>query len=191
MVVTLRFTPAWAARCLNAAEDFLQSQRRWAALAVFWGRACAAGAAGLALSATSTADVSALRSRPVSSFVSRPDARIARLEKFFETYHCPAPHHTSEYLRAADEYGLDYRLLPAISIRETLCGVTARQENNRWGYHPGRQSFPSIKLGIDFLAHRLTQHKLYKGKSLQEKLFTFNPRTAYPKEVERIMRQIE
>jgi len=65
--------------------------------------------------------------------VSRPDPRIARLEKFFESYHCPAPHHTSEYLRAADSYRLDYRLLPAVSIRETLCGRTEKQQHNAWG----------------------------------------------------------
>ena len=176
MVVTLRFTPAWAVRCLNVAEDFWPRHRKWA-------RAIGVGAASLALCATTTADVPAARIRPT------PDPRIARLESFFKIYHCPAPYHTSEYLRAADGYGLDYRLLPAISIRETLCGMTAKQQNNRWGYH--RESFPSIEVGIDFLAHRLAQHTFYKGKALQDKLFTYNPRTAYPEEVKRIMRQIE
>lgn len=116
---------------------------------------------------------------------------MAHLEKFFRYYHCATPYHSFEYLRAADGYGLDYRLLPAVSIRETLCGATSKQENNLWGYHPGQQSFTSIAEGIEVIAKRLAQHPLYRGKTLQDKLFTYNPRPAYPKEVERIMSQIE
>ena len=85
---------------------------------------------------------------------------------------------------------MDYRLLPALSIRETHCGL-AERHNNYWGYHPGRQSFPSIQAGIDFVAQQLAENPPYRGKSLQEKLFTYNPLPAYPEEVKRIMRQIE
>jgi hypothetical protein len=120
---------------------------------------------------------------------SKLDPRIDRLERFFRVYHCPLPHHTSEYLRAADDYGLDYRLLPAVSIRETLCGKATRRENNHWGFH--QESFPSIEVGIDFLARRLSQHRLYKGKTIHDKLFAYNPLPAYPEEVKRIMLQIE
>lgn len=122
--------------------------------------------------------------------VSRADQRVERLRAFFQAYRCQEPHHVQEYLRAADVYGLDYRLLPAISIRETTCGWT-EQDNNWWGYHPGRQIFPSVEAGIDFVARRLAKEPPYAGKSLREKLYTYNPRPAYPVEVERIMRQIE
>lgn len=185
MVVTLKLTAPWAVRCLIATERFLQSKRKWPRLAPVWARALGAGLFGLALSATTTADV------PAVFIVTKPDPRVTRLEKFFKNYRCPTPYHTAEYLRAADGYGLDYRILPAISIRETLCGVAERQQHNRWGYHPGHQTFPSIEVGIDFLAQRLTQHPFYKGKTLQNILFTYNPRPAYPDEVTRIMRQIE
>jgi hypothetical protein len=81
--------------------------------------------------------------------------------------------------------------LPAVSIRETSCGKGAQQPNNFWGYHPGQQSFPSIAEGIEFVAQRLAEHPAYKGKTLDGKLFTYNPRAAYPGEVKRIMMQIE
>ncbi len=113
------------ARCFAAAENFMRSCRKWPILAAPWTRPFAAAAAGLVFISTHTADV------PAATF--KPDPRIGRLEKFFKIYHCPAPHSTFEYLRAADGYGLDYRLLPAVSIRETQCGVTERQRNNRWG----------------------------------------------------------
>ncbi len=118
-----------------------------------------------------------------------PDPRIARLERFFHEYHCPAPYHVAGYLHAADDYLLDYRLLPAVSIRETRCGAAAA--NNRWGFRNGQHRFLSVDAGIEFLAHRLAEHPYYKGKTLPQKLFTYNPLPAYPGEVMRIMRQIE
>jgi hypothetical protein len=182
VVIKLKFTPTWTVRCLFAAEQFLQPHR-----VIFWTRALSGALAGLAVCATTTADVPPDRMKPFPT----PDHRIARLEKFFKTYHCPTPYHTSDYLRAADGYGLDYRLLPALSVRETLCGKAERQQHNSWGYHPGHQSFPSIETGIDFIAQRLSRDQLYKGKTLDDKLFTYNPRSAYPGEVRRIMGQIE
>jgi hypothetical protein len=130
-----------------------------------------------------------LASDSISTVAPQPDPRIGRLNGFFKSFHCPAPYHASEYVRAADRYGLDYRLLPAVSIRETLCGKAERHPNNPWGFH--QESFPSIAAGIDFLARRLTQHPYYKGKTILEKLFTYNPKPAYPGEIDRIMRKIE
>ncbi len=117
------------------------------------------------------------------------DSRISKLEKFFDRYRCGKPYPVRDYLRVADGYGLDYRVLPAISIRESGCGKSAKPLNNLWGFH--QQDFASIKEGIEFLANRLMQHPYYKQKTLQQKLFTYNPKAAYPEEILRIMRQIE
>jgi hypothetical protein len=187
VVVTLRLTPSWAVRCFTAAHNFLQHRGKRTTRAVFWARALGTVAVGLVLSAATTADVPAARIK----LIPNADPRITRLEKFFRYYHCTTPYPTSDYLRAADHYGLDYRLLPAISIRETACGVGQQRENNHWGYHADQQSFPSVADGIDFMSRRLTEHPFYRGKTLQAKLFTYNPRAAYPEEVRRIMRQID
>jgi hypothetical protein len=138
---------------------------------------------GLALCANSSATLPPLPPKPA------PDPRAARLEQFFERYRCPSPQHVTEYLLAADDYGLDYRLLPALSIRETHCGIEETR-NNRWGYHPGRQGFSSIEAGIDYVARQLAENPTYRGKSLRDKLFTYNPRPAYPREVQQIMLEI-
>lgn len=143
-------------------------------------------AAGLALAIASTAD-----QPPPIGVIFPPDPRVERLERFFHHYNCPTPYHVAEYLRASDGYRLDYRLLPAISIRESLCGAFEQMENNHWGYHPDHQSFPTVDAGIDYVARQLAEGIYYHGKSLQEKLFVYNPRPAYPIEVQRIMRQIE
>lgn len=127
---------------------------------------------------------------PEASFKPARDIRFDRLGRFFQRYNCPEPLHISDYLRVADGYGLDYRLLPALSIRETHCGIEDTR-NNHWGYDPGRQAFDSIEAGIDFVAQQLALTPLYRGKTVQEKLFVYNPLPDYPQEVIRIMRQIE
>ena len=75
------------------------------------------------------------------------DQRHARLETFFQSFGCPAPYHVREYLGAADTYDIDYRLLPAISVLESTCGIYQR-ENNRWGWASARKGFASFRAGI-------------------------------------------
>jgi hypothetical protein len=155
-----------------------------------------AGVCGVLFFATVTADADLTGdTRPVfelSTPVARPltEPRSARLERFFRRYRCPEPTYISEYLRIADENQLDYRLLPAISIRETQCGVHENR-NNRLGYHPEEAGFPTVLAGIEFIGKRLAEHPYYKGKDVAAKLFRYNPMAAYPDEVQRIMHQIE
>jgi hypothetical protein len=118
------------------------------------------------------------------------DPRSHRLARFFQHYNCPEPLYIRDYLRAADEHGLDYRLLPAISIRETQCGVTER-EHNRFGFHPESAKFPSVTAALEFIAERVARHPYYRGRNLRDKLFRYNPYPAYPGEVLALMRQIE
>ena len=48
------------------------------------------------------------------------DTRVEKLVAFFRAYRCPQPFHVQEYLRAADANAIDYRLLPAVSVRRAL-----------------------------------------------------------------------
>ena len=118
------------------------------------------------------------------------DPRGARLEAFFKTYGCPAPLHVSDYLRAADSHALDYRILPAISLVESTCGAFEKM-NNRWGWDSAQTGFPSVPAGIEFISEQLADGPPYKGKSVKEKLFTYNPYPQYVRQVEKLMRQIE
>jgi hypothetical protein len=177
MRVVLKLRSARAARCLEAAAaTSMPSMPRRIGLTF----------AAMALAIASTADMA-----PPIGVLVPSDPRVPRLERFFQHYNCPTPYHVSEYLRASDGYNLDYRLLPAISVRESQCGAWEQMENNFWGYHPDRQSFPSVEAGIDYVARQLAQNPYYRGKTLVEKLFVYNPRRAYPIEVQRIMSQIE
>jgi hypothetical protein len=185
VIVIIRVKPSEAANWLIRAEKHFGRFLNLTRMSLM--RTIGVAAAGCALYVP-TADFAG--PLPADRMV-QPDPRALRLEAFFRHYHCPSPHYVSEYLRVTDSYGLDYRLLPAISIRETQCGVESAEMNNHWGYHPGRQTFPSIEAGIDFVARQLAEGPVYKDKSLHDKLFTYNPLPAYPDEVKRIMRQIE
>jgi len=118
------------------------------------------------------------------------DPRGARLEAFFRSYGCPAPLHVKDYLRAADSHALDYRILPAISLVESTCGAFEKM-NNRWGWDSAQSGFPSVPEGIEFITTQLAEGPPYKGKTLKEKLFTYNPYPQYVRQVERLMQQIE
>jgi hypothetical protein len=85
---------------------------------------------------------------------------------------------------------LDYRILPAISLVESTCGAFERM-NNRWGWDSAQSGFPSVPAGIDYITEQLADGPHYKGKTVKEKLFIYNPYPQYVRQVERLMHQIE
>ena len=118
------------------------------------------------------------------------DKRHERLEAFFQSFGCPAPHHVKEYLGTADSFDIDYRLLPAISVLESTCGVHQRL-NNRWGWDSARKGFASFRAGLEYIARQLTEGRYYKGKTLEEKVHMYNPKPEYSLLVKKLMRKIE
>jgi hypothetical protein len=118
------------------------------------------------------------------------DLRIEKLKTFFASYGCPTPQHALDYVRAADLFQIDYRVLPAISLLESTCGVNARW-NNRWGWNKTLGAFDSIPEGIAFITSQLAEGNPYRDKTLEQKLFTYNPERSYPRKVKQLMSEIE
>jgi hypothetical protein len=117
------------------------------------------------------------------------DERRLKLQAFFESYRCPAPYHVEDYLREADRNAIDYRLLPAISVRESTCGRHGRL-NNHWGWDSARSGFSSVKAGIRYLARTLALGPRYKDKTIDGKLKIYNPNLRYVAEVMQLMEEI-
>lgn len=132
--------------------------------------------------------VSNLAQQPAQS-VYKDDPRLPRLQAFFHDAHCLLQHLAPDFLEAADRQGLDWRLLPSISVVETGCGRTARG-NNIFGWNSGRKEFASLREAISVVASRLGQSKLYRGKSLSQLLATYNPRPRYAGLVRSLMNQL-
>jgi len=66
---------------------------------------------------------------------------------FFEKTGCPAREYSQAFLDAADDYQLDWRLLPSISFVESTGGKAA-PHNNIFGWDNGRSSFSSPTAAI-------------------------------------------
>ena len=117
------------------------------------------------------------------------DPRIVRLHQFFTKLRCPIRDLADDFVRAADDNNLDWRLLPSISIIESG-GGKAYKNNNVLGWGNGDREFPTIRAGIHQVAFKLGRSALYRNKSVDDKLHIYNPNEEYAPKVEAVMRRI-
>jgi hypothetical protein len=117
------------------------------------------------------------------------DARVGAVRGFFERAGCPAREYSQVFLAAADNYQLDWRLLPSISFVESTGGKAA-PHNNIFGWDNGRSRFSSPTAAIWGVAYQLGQSKLYRDRSLNQLLAIYNPNPGYAARVKSIMSQI-
>jgi hypothetical protein len=120
---------------------------------------------------------------------SRVDPRLTSLNRFFHKSECPAEKYSAVFLQAADNYELDWRLLPSLSFIETTGGKSARN-NNFFGWDSGRAQFASPAAGIHAVGYRLKHSSLYKDKKLDKLLAVYNPDAEYGQKVKSVMRRI-
>jgi hypothetical protein len=117
------------------------------------------------------------------------DPRLTTLRSFFHRWDCPAEHYAATFIEAADDYKLDWRLLPSISFVESTGGKYAGN-NNLFGWDSGRTQFTSPAAGIHAVGYQLSHSDLYRAKSLDGLLFTYNPDPDYAQVVKSVMRRI-
>jgi hypothetical protein len=123
------------------------------------------------------------------SSVNQNDPRLSRLRKFFADRDCPLQDSAKDFLVAADQNELDWRLLPSISMIESSGGKDYRN-NNVFGWDSCKERFPSVRAGIHYVAAQLGKSSRYKGKDVDSKLQIYNPLPEYPGRVEAVMRSI-
>jgi Mannosyl-glycoprotein endo-beta-N-acetylglucosaminidase len=119
----------------------------------------------------------------------RADPRLEALRHFFEKFNCPAIDYSLAFLEAADDYDLDWRLLPSISYVESTGGKSARN-NNLFGWDSGHAQFTSPTAGIHEVGYRLAYSDLYRDKDLDGILATYNPDAEYAEKVKSVMQRI-
>lgn len=127
-------------------------------------------------------------SPPIKPAVST-DPRLIRIRQYFIERDCPAHQYAEDFLLAADRHNLDWRLLPSLSMIESTGGKEARN-NNMFGWDNCDVRFNTHQEGIYKVASRLAQSPFYKGKSLDRKLKTYNPRPQYGHKVKLVMAQL-
>lgn len=118
------------------------------------------------------------------------DQRVENLNQFFRRYKCPQPYRSEQYVQVADKYDLPYELLPVLSLKESTCGKRVFRPNNYWGY--GSVRFLSVEEGMNFVADKLANGNYYKGKTLDQKLRTYNSvNKDYPSHTKSLMQSID
>jgi len=100
--------------------------------------------------------------------------KIRSLEKFFDGYTSPLKANSKTFVEVAEKYGLDYRLLPAISCMESSCGkllIEGSYNPFGWGIY-GNQAiyFKDYDEAIDTVGKGLKENYLARGLNTPEKI---------------------
>jgi hypothetical protein len=119
----------------------------------------------------------------------RNDPRLEKIRTFFTTLNCPAWKYAGTFLEAADDYALDWRLLPSLSYVESSGGKAA-PNNNLFGWNSGKARFSSPHAAIHIIGFRLAHSGTYRDKDLDTLLETYNPNAEYAAKVKSVMRRI-
>ena len=95
------------------------------------------------------------------------EARLTILGDFLDSYHSPLVPYASFILETSEKYGLDWRLLTAISGNESLFGrVTPPNCYNAWGWgihSRGTLCFSNWAEGIEAVAQGLKENYIDQG----------------------------
>ena len=118
-----------------------------------------------------------------------PDPRTIRLRNFLARLHCPVQYLSEDFIQAADDNQLDWRLLPSISVIESG-GGKAYRNNNIFGWDNGLMPFPTIRAGINHVAFKLGKSSLYRNRDVVGKLRIYNPDENYVSAVLNVMNRI-
>lgn len=94
------------------------------------------------------------------------DSRVTALKKYLENKNSPMSDYSQDFIYWADEYDLDWRLLPAIAGVESSFGKRIPVGSyNAYGWANGKYLFSSWENGIETVAKTLSQKYVSKGKN--------------------------
>jgi hypothetical protein len=112
--------------------------------------------------ATDSAGVSAAL-KPIESQTTQKDKRVEALERVFENYNSPLAPYAEAYVKSADKYGVDWRLLPSIAGLESSFGKRMIPGTyNAYGWGSGTIYFTSWEDGIDKINSKLKSNYMDK-----------------------------
>ncbi|MEK7610760.1 MAG: hypothetical protein AAB486_00090 [Patescibacteria group bacterium] len=95
--------------------------------------------------------------------------RETKLNKLLIRYHSPLAEQSKTFIAVADKYGLDWRLLPAITGMESTFGQFLIEDSfNPFGWGGGYIYFDSFEDGIDTVGRELA--KRFKTHTTPEEI---------------------
>lgn len=103
----------------------------------------------------------------VSSEIEIADSRVEIIRQYLKRYNSPLEPYAEEIVEAADQYGLDYRLITAIAQQESnLCKRIPPNTYNCWGWgihSQGTLGFESFSEGIWTVTKGVKQNYVDEG----------------------------
>lgn len=102
------------------------------------------------------------------------DARVELVRQYLERYNSPLVNYSSFIVEKADEYGIDFKLIPAIAQQESnLCKVIPPDTFNCWGWgihSKGTLGFNSYEEAIETVTLGLKKEYIDKGYVTPEEI---------------------
>lgn len=115
------------------------------------------------------------------------DSRAALIDAYFKKKNMPLEGYGAKMVEVADQYNLDYRLLPALAVREQSGGLRLPRScpnktvsYNVFGWASGKTCFTSYNQAIETVGMKLGTLSYYKGKPIIKLLQTYNPPSVAP-----------
>lgn len=112
----------------------------------------------------------------IDSQVIAADARVIIVQRFLQSYGSPLAEHANTLVSSADKYGLDYKLLPAIAMKESGgCKAIPANSHNCWGWgihSEGSLGFDSYDEGIETVSSGLKEYYIDLGYETVEDIMT-------------------
>jgi hypothetical protein len=135
----------------------------------------------------------------VSGTYSSSDARPQLIRNYFIRYNSPMVGLENYIVEKADQYELDYRLIPAIAQQESnLCKIIPPNTYNCWGWgihSEGTLGFSSYEEAIEVVMSGLKSEYIDKGyttpDTIWKKYTPGSPDGAWAKGVNQFMSQME
>ncbi|MBU3956993.1 glucosaminidase domain-containing protein [Patescibacteria group bacterium] len=99
------------------------------------------------------------------------DKRVIKLKKFLENYDSPLAEYADEFVETADKYGLDWKLVPAITGVESTFGKQIPAGSyNAYGWANGAFYFQSWEQSIDLVSQTLKEKYINRGLNTPYKM---------------------
>lgn len=124
--------------------------------------------------------------------------RIAKIHAYFARYNLPLKDEAEHFVHAANEHGIDWRLVAAIGFIESTGGKFAcsTADFSAFGWGSCKISFDSYQESIDVISMNLGGHNpktesYYGGKDIRGILEAYNPPEIVPDYADKVMRQME
>lgn len=122
------------------------------------------------------------------------DYRVAKLEKFLSSYNSPLTGYAKDFVYFADENGLDYRLVPAITGVESTFGKRIPKDSyNAYGWANGNYEFRSWQDSIATVSSTLKDKYVDNGATTINKIARIYapPSTTWAGKVKYFMSKID